>query len=374
MQPRILLAGLASLAVIVIAACAGQATSPPAAAEADAGPGIDAGVSDAGGTDRDAGARGDAGAAAELLGFADLPRTRATQGLSATWYERTTRTLWALQDTEPTVLPIEVSADLKGFTLKAPIPLTGRTELAWDGEGLVVLGGDFIAVTNETTPTIERFDGSGARKEVLTLPAHFAAQAAGNKGLESLALSPSGRFLFTANEGALTTDGELSSSTRGTTVRILRRDLASGVDEERAYRSEPRGPGTGGEMGVSELAAISDTTLLVLERGYQVGYGNTVRIFRVDLRGGEDVLATPALTAATPVLEKTLVLDLATLPAGSATSPQQQPNPLLDNYEALAIGPRLPDGRLVVFVTSDDNASATQVPRILVLALPLGGD
>jgi len=64
----------------------------------------------------------------------------------------------------------------------------------------------------------------------------------------------------------------------------------------------------------------------------------------------------------------------ATLPAGSATSPQQQPSPLLDNYEALAIGPRLPDGRLVVFVTSDDNASATQVPRILVLALPLGGD
>jgi len=368
MYSRLLRAGVASLTVIAIAACSGQATSTPA----DVGPGTDAG-----GTVGEAGASGDADAsraAAELLGFTDLPRTRATQGLSATWFDEATRTLWALQDTEPSILPIEVSADLTGFTPKEPIRLSGRTETAWDGEGLVVVNGDFLAVTNETTPTVERFDRSGARKEAVTFPAHFATQAAGNKGLESLALSPSGRFLFTANEGALTTDGELSSSTRGTTVRILRRDLASGVDEERAYRTEPQGAGMGGEMGVSDLAAISDTTVLVLERGYQAGYGNTVRIFRVDLRGGHDVLATPALDATTPVLAKTLVLDLATLPAGAAKNPQQQPNPLLDNYEAMAIGPRLPDGRLVVFVTSDDNAQALPVPRILVLALPIRGE
>ncbi len=371
MYSRLLRAGVASLTVIAIAACTGQATSTPADGDADAGPGTDAG-----GTVADAGASGDADAsrAAELLGFTDLPRTRATQGLSATWFDEATRTLWALQDTEPSILPIEVSADLTGFTPKEPIRLSGRTETAWDGEGLVVVNGDFLAVTNETTPTVERFDRSGARKEAVTFPAHFATQAGGNKGLESLALSPSGRFLFTANEGALTTDGELSSSTRGTTVRILRRDLASGVDEERAYRTEPQGAGTGGEMGVSDLAAISDTTVLVLERGYQAGYGNTVRIFRVDLRGGQDVLATPALDATTPVLAKTLVLDLATLPAGAAKNPQQQPNPLLDNYEAMAIGPRLPDGRLVVFVTSDDNAQALQVSRILVLALPIRGE
>lgn len=39
------------------------------------------------------------------------------------------------------------------------------------------------------------------------------------------------------------------------------------------------------------------------------------------------------------------------------------------NYEALSLGPSMPDGTRFLFVTSDDNASATQVPRILVLAI-----
>lgn len=347
------------VALAALVACTSDPSSPDSAA-GDAGgetsSGIDGGVPPL-----------------ELLAYADLPRTRATQGLSGTWFDATTRTLYAIQDTEPSILPIEVSEDFTAFTPKTPIRLTGRTEAAWDGEGLVLARGDFIAVTNETTPTVERFDRAGARKEALSLPTHFASQSSGNKGLESLALSPNGRFLFTANEGALTTDGELSSKTRGTTVRILRRELASGRDEERAYRTEPEEPGTGGEMGVADLAAVSDTTLLVLERGYQVGYGNTVRIFRVDFAAGDDVLDTPALDETTPVLAKMLVVDLATLPSDGATNPQTQPNPLLDNYEALAIGPRLPDGRLIVLVTSDDNAQSVQVARVLVLAIPSPG-
>ena len=51
------------------------------------------------------------------------------------------------------------------------------------------------------------------------------------------------------------------------------------------------------------------------------------------------------------------------------THPSTQPNPILDNYEALAIGPALADGRRLLFVTSDDNASASQVARVLVLAV-----
>ncbi len=40
-------------------------------------------------------------------------------------------------------------------------------------------------------------------------------------------------------------------------------------------------------------------------------------------------------------------------------------------YEALAVGPTLPDGRRLVFVTSDDNGSATQVARVLSLLADL---
>jgi len=126
---------------------------------------------------------------------------------------------------------------------------------------------------------------------------------------------------------------------------------------------------------VKDAIALADTALLLLERGWQSDWGNTVRIYRVDLAdpglGGADVLASAGLDADTPVLAKTLVVDLGALRVEGVTHPGTQANPLLDNYEGLAVGPVLPDGRRVLFVTSDDNANhATQVARVLVLAVP----
>jgi hypothetical protein len=191
------------------------------------------------------------------------------------------------------------------------------------------------------------------------MPAYFSEQATGNKGLESLAASPDGRYLFVANEAALTTDGAKATKSAGTTVRILRRELEGGADVEKKYTTEPLGEGGNiGDTGVSEVAALSDHELLVLERGYQPDYGSTVRIYRVDLDEDADVLT------------KALVVDLATLPSEGIDHPGTQPNPILDNYEALALGPTLEDGRLTLFVTSDDNGSAEQVARVLVLAIP----
>jgi len=301
----------------------------------------------------------------------DLPRTHETQSLSGTAFDPTTRTLYALPDKTPMIVPLVANPDFTSFTVGTPLPLTGRTETAWDGEGLVrTADGGFIAVTVESEALVERFDASGKRTDTIALPAHFATQSHGNKGIEGLALSPSKRFLFTANESALTADGPPSTKTRGTLVRILKRDLTTNVDVELAYRTEPLGKGgPTGDMGVSDLAAVDDDVLLVLERGFQPDYGNTVRIFEVDLRTGTHVESVPALSDATPVLTKTLLVDIGTLPPGSATHPGPEPNPILDNYEALALGPTLGDGRRLVFLTSDDNASATQLPRVLVLAV-----
>jgi hypothetical protein len=76
-----------------------------------------------------------------------------------------------------------------------------------------------------------------------------------------------------------------------------------------------------------------------------------------------------ALSAATPALTKRLFVDLGTLTAKGLPEPKQvQTTPLMDNYEGLAIGPNLNDGRHSLIVISDDNAHANQVARILVLA------
>ncbi len=306
----------------------------------------------------------------EVRAVVDLPRTSSTRELSGAVFEASTRTLFALTDAAPRITPIVASPDYKSWSLRPVIPLRDRQTSEWDGEGLALRGDEFYAVTVETTARIERFDRSGHRLGALPMPARFANDARENQGLESLAITPSGRFLVTANESALVTDGPGATRARGTVVRILRRDLAGGGDREFAYRTDPVGAGKAiGDLGVSEIAALSDDVLLVLERGHQSGYGNTVRMYRVELTDARDTKDVARLDGDAPVLPKRLLVDVGTLSFPSAVHPGAQPNPILENYEGLALGPRLDDGRLLVFLTSDDNGNSDQVPRILVLAV-----
>ena len=119
--------------------------------------------------------------------------------------------------------------------------------------------------------------------------------------------------------------------------------------------------------------AISESELLVLERGFVLGQGNTVRIFRVSLDGAENVADEPSLAAPgfEPV-EKVLLVDLVDCPPSGATTPGTQADPLLDNYESLALGPRLPGGRRTLLLQSDDNFSASQATRVVALGVENG--
>jgi hypothetical protein len=358
----LLYAAFAASALLLACASCSSSSPPPSTATAN-------NTTDGGG-DAEGGAEAPGGDV-ELLAAFDLPRQASTQTLSATYYDAAASTLYALQDRTARVVSFTPSADFKTWTPGPSLSLTGRPASAWDGEGLGRAGSTWYAVTVETAPLVERFDQAGAYLGAVDVPARFASQAAGNKGLESLSISPSGKYLFFANEAALTSDGPTATKTAGTRIRVLRRELSSGADEERAYLTEPLGAGTGGDMGVTDVTALDDGRLLILERGYQSDYGNTVRIFQVDFASAPDVSTTSALDASTKTLTKKLVVDLSTLPADGISHPGTQPNPILDNYEALALGPTLPDGRRVVFVTSDDNESAEQVARILALALRL---
>jgi hypothetical protein len=340
---------------IALQACA-CSKDAPATSPADA---ADAGAQDAAPTTT---------GPVSLYAVVDLPRTANTQSLSGTFFDEPTRTLWAISDRLTQMVPLAFGADYKTATVGAPIAFTGRPDPRWDGEGLARVDHQIWALTYETGPILERFGEDGAFAESIPLPAHYAQQHAGNKGIESLGLAAG--FLFVANEGALTIDGELSTKTAGTTIRILRRDLATKEEHENAYRTEPLGKGTGGDMGVSDVTPLDATHLLVLERGYQSDFGNTVRIFTVTFDPAADVESVASLGPTSPVLDKTLLVDIGALPApDGVTSPDTQPNPILDNYEGLALGPKLDDGRRLLFVTSDDNASATQVARVLVLAV-----
>lgn len=304
-----------------------------------------------------------------LLAHVDLPRNAGTRALSGTVYDEASRTLLAVQDTGPGLVPFVIGEDFQSVTAKAPQPLTGRMRSGWDGEGITRVGSELFVLTEETVPTLERFDLEGRALGQVVLPAVFAEQRSGNKGIEALSASPSGKALFFANEQALLPDGSGPSKSTGTVVRLVKRDLPDGAFHTYAYRTEPLGAGTSGDMGVSEVLAISDERVLVLERGYQSDFGNTVRLFLVDLSAASELGELTKLPADVTVLPKVLLSDLGKLECATCTHPGKQDNPLLDNFEALALGPLLPDGRRVIFVTSDDNSSSTQVARVVVLAV-----
>jgi hypothetical protein len=106
-----------------------------------------------------------------------------------------------------------------------------------------------------------------------------------------------------------------------------------------------------------------------MERGFQAGVGNTVRIYRVSLGGARDVSGVDSLAASNlEPLQKELLVDLANCPSsGAKAAPGAvQSNPLLDNFEGPSVRP---DGRQSLVLVSDDNFSSGQTTRVIVLAV-----
>lgn len=298
----------------------------------------------------------------------DLPRTARTRTLSGLAGEGPV--FYALPDKDRRIVTLTANAEYTGFEAGDGIPLSGLMHPTWDGEGIArAADGSFYLVADETAPSVVQTSPEGALIREIAVPERYRVQPRNNKGLESLSLAPSGAYLFTCNESALTVDGPAATKTQGTVVRILRLPVGEGASSEFAYRTEALGAGSGGDMGVSEVHALSNDSLLVLERGYQSDYGNTVRVFRVSLSGARDVTALDALGESPEVVEKELIVDVAMLPPGDVVHPAKQPNPLLDNYESLTLGPTLPNGSRLLLLLSDDNGQASQVARVLVLAV-----
>jgi hypothetical protein len=262
--------------------------------------------------------------------------------------------------------PGHVEAAVRDVTVLRRPDGTPYTGADFDGEGLVTEPARTVLASSEREPSIRRFRlPDGWQTAELPVPRRFrvapAGRATANQTFESLTSAPDGRTLFAGLEGPLDADGH-DAADRGL-LRILRYGGTPGgafaPEAQYAYRTDPG-------LGLAELAAPDRNHLLALERGHTAGVGNTVRIYRVSLHGAPDVTGLPSLTGAGAevFLTKRLLVDLADCPPSGATSPQPQPNPLLDNVEGMTLpGPR------TLLLVSDDNASARQVTRLYALRL-----
>jgi uncharacterized protein len=245
-----------------------------------------------------------------------------------------------------------------------------------DNEGLAVLpNGDYL-VSSETEPSIRIYNRDGVQQASLPIPARFAVtgttpagQATSNATLEGLTITPSGHEIIAAMEGALS--GDVSSSGDATLHRFLVYQAnASGqwkLLKQIAYRADPG-------MRVPEVAAYGDDSFLVEEASYSAAAGNNVNLYAVTgLSRARDVsnVGHLAEAPAPDVVAKKLVAKLVDCPSLGAKAKETQTNPLLDNFEGMAITGHPGAGLTGVSLISDDNFSANQTTRVLNLAARL---
>jgi len=236
------------------------------------------------------------------------------------------------------------------------LPRTGT--LLWTSEGDAKLGLD---------PFVREVALDGRHLREFSLPDHLHMRAAStgprdNLALEGLAVTPDGATAWAAMEAALQQDGSVPRVGQpGGACRFTQLDIASGrALQQRAYLPDaipraPLVPGTFADNGVSEVLMIDAHRMLVLERAYMAGVGNSLRLYEVDTRGGSDTLdAAQLVPGQFRPMAKRLVADFAHL--GLAR---------LDNTEAMAWGPPLPNGNRTLVCVSDDNFNPTQVTQFV---------
>ena len=241
-------------------------------------------------------------------------------------------------------------------------PLNGQ--IAWASEGDAARGFD---------PAVRRADARGAPLGPVPLPAslafdpHALSGARPNLTFEGLSFSPDGRSLWVSMEAPLIQDGPVSSVAAGGLTRITRLDRQGGMQAQYAYPLDPIQAaalaGMRADNGISEILAVDDHRLLVLERsGVEVRKGHFAfhcRLYLVDTKQGQDIAGRESL-ANGPVrpLAKRLLVNFAKLETVDA-----------GNLEAMAWGPRLKDGRRTLVLMADDNFDPDSPGAVLVFAV-----
>ncbi|GAB3925971.1 esterase-like activity of phytase family protein [Larkinella terrae] len=250
-------------------------------------------------TDRGPNAAGSTGTNPIIFGKADFtPQIGKFRVDGSTLKLEETILLKAKDGTPLTGLPNPTGA---GNTGETAYDLTGQvlgtSADGLDSEGLVRDSDGTFWVSDEYGPHIVHFDatgktierinpfgtGTGGRKLPLVL-----ARRRPNRGMEGLTITPDGKTLVGLMQSPLynPSSGAVSGSL---VLRVLTFDIATGATKQYVYLME-----NASLTGCSEIAAITNTTFLVLERDGNYG-GNSVnpatfkRVYQFNLAGATDI-------------------------------------------------------------------------------------
>lgn len=266
--------------------------------------------------------------------------------------------------------------DARAFDRQRP-----GVSLRLDPEGvrLGARGGFFIS--DEYGPQLLEFDASGRRLRGLPVPARFSIQHPSssreeeatanhsgrqpNRGFEGVALVPGGRRLVAVLQGPLIQDSEAQpmGKRKGCSVRMLEVHLDSGRTREFLY------PLDHASNGLSEIVAISDTEMLLIERDSAQGEAAKYkRIIHATLKGATDVSGIESLRESeipphVIAVQKHVLIDLLE-PKFELCGPT-----FPEKVEGLCFGPNLADGRRMLMVGIDNDFHADAASWIYAFAV-----
>ena len=281
---------------------------------------------------------------------------------------------------------------VSGYSVGSRVPLAMVSDI--EGVAYDPASGN-VWVSDEATQTITEFDpASGAALRRVDVPA-VMKQIVGNYGFESLTISGDGLAMWTANEEALTVDGARSSYSSGTTVRLVkftRTTVRDGwtLSAMYAYTTErwhEQGSFDGrGRRGVSDLCALPDGSLLVLERELSASSGilfDDPRFFCSIYQ-----ITPEAMAAATDIKGPEFDVGLRNVSGWKAVDKGEKglghwlydnisytghEDEAWSNFEGLCLGPRIASGATSLLMVTDagDGFSDAQIVPFAMTGLSI---
>ncbi|MBM0105011.1 esterase-like activity of phytase family protein [Steroidobacter sp. S1-65] len=221
-----------------------------------------------------------------------------------------------------------------------------------------------------TGPWVRRADRTGRWLGEIPLPPTLDALTAfgergprPNRAIEGLAFAPNYRTLWIGLEAPLLQDGEPPNMHHGADIRFTRMAWPRGAIKQYVYAAEParrHQPDESADNGISEILALEQNELLVLERsGIKLAAGGFrfhTRLYCASVADATDVASFDSLAGGTYTrMNKRLLLDFDDLPDVTA-----------DNLEAMGWGPKLANGSRSLVLASDNNFFANVATQLWI--------
>ncbi|MGM9477736.1 esterase-like activity of phytase family protein [Pedobacter sp. GSP4] len=236
----------------------------------------------------------------------------------------------------------------------------------WSNEGERVLkNGDTIIVQ----PALTFITKEGRYLDTIPLPAgfHFTKGENGprkNALFEGVTYADHYKTIYTSLEEPLYQDGlQAAFEFDKALTRILKFDAVTKQNTAQyaynlgAMPVKPTVENDWNVNGISEILAVNDHTLLVMERAWAKGHDDHtfIKLFLVDLNGAENEIDNSGFIQNPPKpLKKKLLFDFDSL------------NRHIDNFEGVTFGPKLSNGHQSLIFCVDNNFSKSQTQQFFL--------